>query len=79
MSDIHGTGYGSSHNWKREITDQFTFRGGTVFATRYRCRDCHEVFVHPYHDIPGIFEAMEYRGVTDKCPAIMQENAKNKD
>jgi hypothetical protein len=60
MSDIQGTGYGSSHNWKNLGTSPRK-------ETRYAC-ECGESFLHAYDKIPDIFEAMHNAGVKDKCP-----------
>lgn len=62
-SDIKGEGYGSSHNWKHDITDMFM--GG--MGSRYFCRDCGVCFVHMYDSIPGIFEAMRSEGIPEQC------------
>ena len=80
MSDVIGTGYGSSHRWKKDLTAKFKNprTGCQEPATRFRCRDCQEIFVHYFDREKGIFEAMEYRGVTRLCPAVMQENGKSK-
>jgi hypothetical protein len=63
MSDIHGTGYGSDHNWKWDITDTF----GGEKGTRYYCPDCKQVFVHLYDVTPNIFEAMRERHINEAC------------
>ena len=60
MSDIRGTGYGSSHNWKRKETTPNK-------VTQYEC-ECGARFAHAYDVIPDIFEAMHHAGVVDKCP-----------
>lgn len=67
MSDIVGEGYGSSHNWKFDLKDVFKYEGKETAGIRYRCRRCDEIFVHPYIMIPGVFEAMESRGVSERC------------
>jgi hypothetical protein len=64
MSDIYGTGFGSTHDWAYEFTDDF----GGESGTRYHCRKCGQVFVHRYNSTPDIFVAMvRSNGVTDDC------------
>ena len=64
MSDIYGTGFGSTHDWRYDITDIF---GGEP-GSRYICQNCGQVFVHYYNSTPDIFEAMERNSnVTDDC------------
>lgn len=59
MTDIQGTGYGSSHDWQR---------GETCFrCTYYKCKNCGAVFSHYYPDTPSIFKAIAELGVPDKC------------
>lgn len=79
MSDVEGSGYGSDHNWKKDITGKFMINGSPEQGTRWICRDCGEIFVHWYDLWPGIFEAMEYRGIPRDCPATMKgsENKHN--
>lgn len=62
-SHIHGEGWGSSHVWKRDITDYF----GGGMGTRYFCSGCGECFVHIYDAIPDIFAAMQHEGVAEVC------------
>jgi hypothetical protein len=63
MSDIRGEGYGSSHDWMRDVTDTF----GGERGTRYFCRHQDGVFVHLYELHPDIFEAMRLDGVPETC------------
>jgi hypothetical protein len=60
MSDIHGEGHGSDHDWKHSHTSEGR-------QTRYDCKDCGHVFWHDYNRIVNIFEAMEKAGVPEKC------------
>ena len=60
MSDIHGDGYGSAHNWKRGYT-------GYTRATEYQCGSCGANFRHAYDSIPNIFEAMKRCNVSEFC------------
>lgn len=71
MSDAVGYGYGSDHNWRKDLTDKFQYppTGTPEKATRWICRDCGQVFIHYYDIRPGIFEAMEYAGTPKLCPA----------
>lgn len=69
MSDVIGKGYGSDHDWRRDITDKFQFNGYPEKGTRWICRDCGQVFVHFYDIYPGIFEAMEYKDIPELCPS----------
>ncbi len=66
-TDIRGDGYGSSHNWERNITDLF----GGEKGTRYFCRGCGACFVHTYDLEPDIFKAMRDRDVHDICGAVV--------
>ncbi len=60
MSDIFGSGFGSSHNWKRGFTSAFK-------STSYRCEGCGTVFFHNYDDVPNIHKAIELQGISDSC------------
>jgi hypothetical protein len=64
VSDIHGEGYGSSHDWQRDLTDIF----GGEKGTRCVCRNGDAVFVHLYDVCPDIFLNMERAaGVPEQC------------
>jgi hypothetical protein len=63
MSDIPGTGYGSTHDWKR----------GHVCAAQivdYRCRACGLIFSHSYRKQPDPFKAMRERGIGECRKAV---------
>lgn len=66
MSAIYGTGYGSSHDWKRGHTNQWIL--GQVFSYEDGAG-----FSHQYDVIPDIFEAIKLSGVPDKCPDLSAE------
>jgi hypothetical protein len=63
VSDIIGSGYGSVHDWRRDLTDFF----GGERGTRYVCRHGDALFVHLYDLVPDIFRCMELCGVTEHC------------
>ncbi|MGR3292516.1 MAG: hypothetical protein ACUZ9M_00705 [Candidatus Scalindua sp.] len=69
MSDISGSGYGSSHNWEHKETLQWGAAGlhSSCANTLYKCRDCGQVFQHNYHEISDIFEAMQTLGISEIC------------
>lgn len=69
MSDIFGEGYGSCHDWQRDITDTF----GGEKGTRYFCRNKDASFVHLYDVEPDIFKAMEEREVPQTCHDLSVE------
>jgi hypothetical protein len=60
MSDISGTGFGSSHNWRCGSTTPWK-------VTEYRCVNCGAFFRHAYDDVPDIFEAIRVQGLSDVC------------
>ena len=60
MSDIHGEGHGSDHNWKHSHTSEGR-------QTLYKCVDCGFNFWHDYNRVVNIFEAMKGVGVPAKC------------
>lgn len=66
MSDIRGDGWGSTHDWQRDITERFS---GTM-GTRYFCRGCKAPFVHLYRKTPDIFTALHNFGVEEVCPVM---------
>lgn len=74
MSDIHGEGWGSSHDWKYESSNDSKH-------SFYHCRACKAFFVHPYDRVPDIFEALEMYGTQsrnpfpEKCPGPPAEAA----
>lgn len=68
MSDINGQGYGDDHNWKCLGTSPFK-------VTEYRCEDCTAFFRHCYDDIPNIFDALRFTGMSDKCPMKKKEQS----
>jgi hypothetical protein len=61
--DISGAGYGSSHEWKHDLTDTF----GGEKGTRYLCLHGDAVFVHLYDVVRSIFDAMRLAGVPARC------------
>lgn len=66
MSDINGNGYGSSHEWKNEGTQNHGGGSGNIF-TEYSCSNCKEYFRHFYHKTENIFEAMKEFPVREDC------------
>ena len=76
MSVIRGCGYGDSHDWEMpdELNPTYPFGfGGSMIRpiggpTAYCCKECGMTFLHFYHDIIDIFEAIKDSGVLDKCP-----------
>jgi len=60
MSDISGTGYGSSHDWKRKYTTEYK-------VTIYECGNCGADFRHAYDVTPEIFKALEESSVPEHC------------
>ena len=68
MSDIHGVGYGSGHNWKRGDTANVGSWG--TKCTTWKCMDCNQEFNHYYDDCPDIFEAIKDAGITQVCPQV---------
>ena len=69
MSDIRGEGWGSTHDWRADITDQF----GGGMGTRYFCGACGSCFVHRYHEIPDIFDAMKNENIPEVCSAVFHD------
>jgi hypothetical protein len=67
MSDIYGTGWGSSHDWHYEYSND-------TKHSFYTCRACKAFFVHSYDRIPNIFDALKLDGeqglnrFPDQCP-----------
>lgn len=66
MSHINGEGYGSTHDWWHDTTE--LFRGD--IGSRYFCKNCGACFVHMYHRIPDVFDAMRDEGVPQVCAGI---------
>ena len=69
-SDIrgYGNGYGSKHNWERLETRQLPYTAPIEQkCTKYKCRDCGEVFAHHYGINQDIFEAMKDAKVKEQC------------
>jgi len=71
MSDIHGEGYGSSHDWGRGWTNNQPRDSYDKF-TNYDCRNCKAFFQHRYDIQRNIFTALEESGVLDQCPGKSQ-------
>lgn len=65
MSDIHGSGFGSKHNWHRHFT-----RANK--STPYTC-DCGASFTHWYDETPNIFQAIKEAGVPEDCASKLVE------
>lgn len=65
MTQIHGFGYGESHNWIRGQT--FVADRPEDKGTVYTC-PCGASFVHRYDLIPDIWKAIKESGVTEICP-----------
>jgi hypothetical protein len=67
-SDIYGTGYGSSHTWKRGETRQLPYDADyRLKATSYTCTACNTIFYHYYDTTPDIFAAIKQAGIADTC------------
>lgn len=67
-SHISGTGYGSSHIWKRLETRKLPYyASNSLKNTIYKCKVCGTPFIHYYDTIADIFEALKKSGVPDKC------------
>jgi hypothetical protein len=66
MSDVHGAGYGAMHNWSRIHTYPWKTMGGKAWSF-YTCKDCGQRFVHYYHILKDIFQAIKDSGVTEEC------------
>jgi tRNA(Ile2) C34 agmatinyltransferase TiaS len=60
MSEIPGTGYGTSHDWRRAASTW----GGQI---TYRCRRCGAAFNFDPMKNPNIPRTLELSGVPDKC------------
>lgn len=67
MSEVYGTGYGTSHDWRRVGSSW----GGPV---RYRCRRCGAAFdYNPTHQA-NLPRTIETSGVPDECPRRTAQN-----
>ena len=67
MSEIHGTGYGDSHLWKRGETRQYGSIQNELRGTRYTCQTCRSSFFYHYNMFRSAHEAIKAAGVDDKC------------
>lgn len=68
MSDMSGSGYGSSHDWRNLGTE---FR-----RTLWKCARCGAGFWHCYPSEPNIYKAMAQVGVPNECAAPKGEEPK---
>lgn len=64
--------YGDSHDWRNEGTHQWGVYGGRA-RSMWRCIRCDSKFIHYYHDVPDIREAMRRTNVPDICEALKDE------
>ncbi len=60
---------GTNHNWEYGSTLQWGAHGAPWESaqTVYHCIDCGVEFIHYYHNLPDIYEAMRYAGIPEEC------------
>lgn len=64
--------FGDSHNWEHGEPHQWGTWGGRA-QTRWACLDCGVSFIHFYHDIPDIRQAMRQANIPDQCTGVPNE------
>lgn len=72
MSNITGTGYGSTHTWQNKGTEQMPQPQDR--STLWVCKNCDAAFRHYYHIFPDIFQAIKLSKVEEFCPNIEEVN-----
>lgn len=56
----------NDHNWEPSSHYKFQMRG-QYEHTHWSCRKCKIHFIHYFHFVPDIREAMKQENVPDKC------------
>jgi hypothetical protein len=64
--------YGDSHNWRSGEPHQWGRYGGKA-RTQWVCLDCKVNFVHYYHDVTLIRDAMRHAKIPDQCTGVKDE------